>query len=163
MLINYEHNNHVYNVMIERRDDKFFIIYDNNEYTVTASELKPGQLKISLGDRIIKSIISEGKDSKYVFIDGDIFHIKRVELTGRKKTQKKDPTLTSPISGTIVSVKVKQKDKVQKGDVIMIIEAMKMEYLIRAPYKGTVTKINYKEKDQIEIGEITAEITAEET
>ena len=45
----------------------------------------------------------------------------------------------------------------------MIIEAMKMEYLIRAPYKGIISKINYKEKDQIEIGEITAEITAEET
>jgi biotin carboxyl carrier protein len=148
--------------MIERRENKFFIIYDNNEYTVTASELKPGQLKITLGDRTIKSIISEGKDSKYIFIDGNIFHVKRVELTGRKKEHKKDPTLTSPISGTIVSVKAKPKDKVRKGDVIMIIEAMKMEYLIRAPYNGTIAKINYKEKDQIEIGEITAELIPEE-
>ena len=162
MLINYEHNNHVYNVMIERRDDQFYIIYDNNEYTVSATELKPGQLKISLGDRIFKSIISEGKESKFVFIDGDIFRVKRIELTGRKKEHKKDPTLTSPISGTIVSVKVKTKDKVKKGDVIMIIEAMKMEYLIRAPYNGVIIKINFKEKDQIEIGETTAEITKEE-
>jgi biotin carboxyl carrier protein len=149
--------------MIERRDDQFFIIYDNNEYTVSAEELKPGQLKISLGDRVIKSIISEGKESKYVFIEGNIFRVKQVELTGRKKEHKKDPTLTSPISGTIVSIKVKQKDKVKKGDVIMIIEAMKMEYLIRAPYNGVISKINYKEKDQIEIGEITAEITVEES
>ena len=162
MLINYEHNNHVYNVMIERRDNHFYIIYDNNEYTVSASEPKPGQLKIKLGNRVIKSIISEGMESKFIFIDGDIFRVKRIELTGRKKEQKKDATLSSPISGTIVSIKVQPGVKVKKGEVIMIIEAMKMEYLIRAPYSGKIIKINFNEKDQIEIGAQTAEITQEE-
>jgi 3-methylcrotonyl-CoA carboxylase alpha subunit len=40
----------------------------------------------------------------------------------------------------------------------MVIEAMKMEYLIRAPYNGTVKKVNFKENDQIEIGENTVEL-----
>ena len=35
----------------------------------------------------------------------------------------------------------------------MVIEAMKMEYLISAPYDGKVKKVNFKENDQIEIGE----------
>ena len=34
----------------------------------------------------------------------------------------------------------------------MVIEAMKMEFLIRAPYDGVVDKIYFKKKDQIEIG-----------
>ena len=37
----------------------------------------------------------------------------------------------------------------------MIIEAMKMEYLIRAPYNGKINKVNFKEGDQIEIGQNT--------
>ncbi len=41
----------------------------------------------------------------------------------------------------------------------MVIEAMKMEYLIRAPYAGTIKKVNFKEKDQIEIGQQTVEMT----
>jgi len=41
----------------------------------------------------------------------------------------------------------------------MIIEAMKMEYLIRAPYNGKVKKVNFKENNQIEIGQNTVEIT----
>jgi 3-methylcrotonyl-CoA carboxylase alpha subunit len=158
MFINYEHNNHVYNVTVERRDNQFFIMYDNNEYTVTATELKPGQLFIQLGDRVIKSIISQGDDKKFVFIDGNIFKVKRIELTGRKITEKKEGDLHSPISGTVVSVKVKEGSSVKKEDVILIIEAMKMEYLIRAPYNGKVQKIHFKEKDQIEIGQPTAEI-----
>lgn len=161
MFINYEHENHVYNVTVERKDDQFFIFYNNNEYTVRASEIKTGQLKLKLGDRVIKAIISEGEDSKFVFIDGDIFKVKRIELTGQKKTEKKKGGLNSPISGTVVNVKVKDGTKVKKGDVIMVIEAMKMEYLIRAPYHGKIKKINFKEKDQIEIGQLTAEVEKE--
>ncbi|MBU0497041.1 MAG: biotin/lipoyl-binding protein [Candidatus Thermoplasmatota archaeon] len=163
MLINYEYNNHVYNVMIERRDDHFYIIYNNNEYTVTATELKPGQLKITLGDRVIKSIISEGEESKFVFIDGNIYRVKRIELTGRKEEHKKEGRLTSPISGTIVSIKAKKGDHIKKDEVIMVIEAMKMEYLIRAPCNGKIKTIHFKEKDQIEIGQQTAEIIPEDT
>jgi 3-methylcrotonyl-CoA carboxylase alpha subunit len=162
MFVNYEHNNLVYNVTVERRENQFFIVYDNNEYTVTATELKPGQLSIQLGNRVIKSIISEGGDNKFVFIDGSIYKVKRIELTGRKTTERKEGDLHSPISGTIVSCKVKDGSPVKKNDVILIIEAMKMEYLIRAPYDGKVTKIHFKEKDQIEIGQLTAEITKKE-
>jgi len=158
MFINYEHNNHVYNVTVERRENQFFITYDNNEYTVTATELKPGQLSIQLADRVIKTVISEGEDSKFVFIDGSIFKVKRIELTGRKKTEAREGDLNSPISGTVVSVKVKEGAKVKKDDVILVIEAMKMEYLIRAPYDGVIQKIHFKEKEQIEIGKLTAEI-----
>jgi len=41
----------------------------------------------------------------------------------------------------------------------MVIEAMKMEYLIRAPFTGVVKKINFKENDQIEIGQLTLELS----
>jgi 3-methylcrotonyl-CoA carboxylase alpha subunit len=162
MFINYEHENHVYNVTVERRENQFFIMYDNNEYTVIATEQKPGQLSIQLGDRVIKSIISEGEENKFVFIDGSIFKVKRIELTGRKKTEKREGDLHSPISGTVVSCKVTEGSSVKKDDVILIIEAMKMEYLIRAPYDGVVKKTYFKEKDQIEIGQLTAEIQKKE-
>ena len=162
MFINYEHDTHVYNVTVERRENQFFITYNNNEYTVNAIEVKPGQLSIQLGDRVIKSVISQGEDSKFVFIDGSIFKVKRIELTGRKKTEKKEGDLNSPISGTVVTIKVKQGNQVKKDDVILVIEAMKMEYLIRAPYNGKVKKIYFKEKDQIEIGQLSAEIEKEE-
>jgi biotin carboxyl carrier protein len=156
MFINYEHNNHVYNVSIECREKHYFVTYNNTEYKVEAEEIKPGQLKITMGDRIIKSVITEGEKQKYVFVDGHVFKVKPVELTGKKKSKKiENGNLSSPISGKIVNVKVKNGDKVKKGDVLMVIEAMKMEYLIRAPFDGKVEKVNFKEKDQIEIGQNT--------
>lgn len=158
MFINYEHENNIYNVTVERRDGHFFVTHGDDEYTVSAAEMKPGQLKINIGDRVIKCVISESDGSKFVFIDGDVFKVRRIELNGQRRREKKEGDLNSPISGTVVSVKAKEGIEVKKGDVIMVIEAMKMEYLIRAPYNGKVTKINFKEKDQIEIGQITAVI-----
>lgn len=162
MFINYEHENHVYNVTIERRENNYFVTYDNTEYKVEAEETKPGQLKIKIGDRLIKSVITEGEKEKFVFVEGEVFRVRPVELTGMKKTKKKGGDLSSPISGKVVSVKVKNGDSVKKGDVLMVIEAMKMEYLIRAPFDGKVEKVNFKEKDQIEIGQNTVELTKKE-
>ena len=159
MFINYEHGNNVYNVTIERRDNHYFVMYDNTEYRVKAEEIKPGYLKIKIGDRFIKSVITEGKNEKYVFVDGDVFKVRPVDLTGVKKTKKKEEgDLSSPISGKVVNIKTKEGSKVKKGDVLMVIEAMKMEYLIRAPYDGKIKKINFKENDQIEIGQNTVEL-----
>jgi 3-methylcrotonyl-CoA carboxylase alpha subunit len=163
MFINYEHQNHVYNVTIEQRDKYFFITYNNSEYKVEAEELKPGQLKIKIGNRIIKSVITEGDKEKYVFVDGNVFKVKPVELTGtKKKKRREDGDLCSPISGKVVNVKVKKDDIVKKGQVLMVIEAMKMEYLIRAPNNGKIKKVNFKENDQIEIGQNTVEIENKE-
>jgi len=160
MFINYEHENHVYNVTIERKENFFFVTYNNTEYKVEAEELKPGQLKIKVGDRIVKSIITEGAKEKYVFVEGAVFKVRPVELTGFKKKKKQEKgDLSSPISGKVVDVKVKDGDSVKKGAVLLVIEAMKMEYLIRAPYSGTVKKINFKENDQIEIGQVTLEMS----
>lgn len=161
MFINYEHKNNVYSVTIERRKDTYFVTYDNTEYKVNPEEIKPGHLKIQVGDQLIKAIVTEGEHEKFVFIDGNVFKVKPVELTGRKKKGKKESDerdLDSPISGKIVNVKVKTNDTVKKGDVLMVIEAMKMEYLIRAPYKGKVKKIHFKENEQVEIGQTTIEI-----
>ena len=162
MFINYEHENHVYNVSIERRDKYFFITYDNSEYKVEVEETKPGQLKIKIGERLIKSIITEGEKEKFVFVNGQVFRVKPVELSRKKKVRKKEEgNLSSPISGKVVNVKVKNGNTVKKGEVLMVIEAMKMEYLIRAPYNGKVKRVNFKEKDQVEIGQITVEVDKE--
>jgi len=161
MFINYEHENNVYSVTIERRNNYFYVTYDNSEYKINCEEVNPGHLIIKLGDRIIKSIVTEGAQEKYVFIDGNVYKVKPIELTGRVKQKKKyagENDLNSPISGKVVSIKVKIDETVEKGTVLLVIEAMKMEYLIRAPYNGTVKKIHFKENDQIEIGQLTIEL-----
>ena len=48
-------------------------------------------------------------------------------------------TVNSPLPGVVLEIKVKDGDKVTKGQVIMVLEAMKMENAIEAPCDGTIT------------------------
>jgi len=51
-------------------------------------------------------------------------------------------TITSPMSGSIISIEVKVKDEVKEGDLLLKLEAMKMETSINSPRDGVVTEIN---------------------
>ena len=50
-------------------------------------------------------------------------------------------TVEVPITGKIISVNVKPGDKVQEGDILCLLESMKMENPILAPVTGTITEV----------------------
>ena len=60
--------------------------------------------------------------------------------------------VTAPMPGKILAVKANAGQAVKKGDVIMVLEAMKMENDIVAPQDGTVASINAAAGDAVEAG-----------
>lgn len=64
--------------------------------------------------------------------------------------------VNAPMPGKILSVKVAVGQAVSKGDVLMILEAMKMENEIVAPSEGTVASININEGAGVEAGTLLA-------
>ncbi len=61
-------------------------------------------------------------------------------------------TINAPMPGNILAVNVKAGDAVKKGDVLMILEAMKMENEIMAPADGTVVSVNVNVGATVETG-----------
>ena len=57
--------------------------------------------------------------------------------------------INSPLPGVIVGVKVKVGDSVKEGQVVAVLEAMKMENEIQSEYTGTVISINVSQGDSI--------------
>ena len=57
--------------------------------------------------------------------------------------------INSPLPGVIIGVKVKVGDTVKEGQVVAVLEAMKMENEIQSEYSGTVTSINVSQGDSI--------------
>ncbi|MEE0801376.1 MAG: biotin/lipoyl-containing protein [Gemmiger sp.] len=62
-------------------------------------------------------------------------------------------TVSAPMPGNILDVKVKPGDSVKAGDTLMILEAMKMENEISAPQDGTVASINVRKGDTVNSGD----------
>ncbi len=67
-------------------------------------------------------------------------------------------TVEVPITGKIISVNVKDGDEVKEGDVLCILESMKMENPILAPVDGTVIEVGVSVEQVVKPGEIIAVI-----
>ena len=63
-----------------------------------------------------------------------------------------------PITGKIISVKVKPGDAVEEGDVLCILESMKMENPILSPVDGTVSQVGVNAEQVVQPGETIAVI-----
>ena len=74
--------------------------------------------------------------------------VKKRRAGGGKK--KKSGTVSANIPGKIVTIEVEVGQEVQEGQVILILEAMKMQNEIQAPVSGTVTSVNCEESQSIE-------------
>ncbi|MEL7981674.1 sodium-extruding oxaloacetate decarboxylase subunit alpha [Vreelandella titanicae] len=81
--------------------------------------------------------------------------------TGAPKEGVSAPTgesIDAPLAGNIFKVNVRPGDKVAEGDVVIILEAMKMETEVRASIAGTVSKVNVSEGDSVAVGDALIEL-----
>jgi len=99
-----------------------------------------------------------------VFVDGEKFTVEipnnKMPVRNKKKNKKKNKNVestgevTSSIPGMIVEYKLKNGDKVKSGDVVLVVEAMKMMNNIEAPVDGTLKDINLDTGDLIVKGDL---------
>jgi propionyl-CoA carboxylase alpha chain len=69
----------------------------------------------------------------------------------------KPTNLTSPITGKIIRFKVEEGQEIKAGQELVIIEAMKMENIIRSDHDVKISKIKFKEGESVGIGQIIIE------
>jgi biotin carboxyl carrier protein len=74
--------------------------------------------------------------------------IAKPKRSGKKR--KRSGTVSSSIPGKVITVEVEVGQEVAEGDVVLILEAMKMQNEVAAPISGTITEINCKSGDNIE-------------
>lgn len=70
--------------------------------------------------------------------------------------QEGQEVVKAPMPGTILNINVKEGDNVKKGQILLILEAMKMENEIVAPEDGTVASINVSAGQSVEAGDLLA-------
>ena len=65
--------------------------------------------------------------------------------------------LRAPMPGLIIDLKVKTGDKVKAGDPLLVLEAMKMENILKSPGDGMVKKVKVEKGNSVEKGQVLIE------
>ncbi len=85
-------------------------------------------------------------------VRGSDLHIVSRRDSRKKGRSREEGDLTSPMPGKILKIIVSEGEKVESGDSLLVMEAMKMEHTVKSPCGGIVKKVLFKEGEQIEGG-----------
>jgi 3-methylcrotonyl-CoA carboxylase alpha subunit len=95
------------------------------------------------GDRTRRVVVAAAGEGRQVFVDGEIYDLTvGAEAAGHRRAGRAEfDQLAAPMPAKVTAVLVEAGQRVQKGDVLITLEAMKMELAVRAPREGAVKRV----------------------
>jgi biotin carboxyl carrier protein len=151
-----------YTVEIEETGKSVYrISVDGNEFLVDGKKTGRTNYSLIVDSRSFEIEVDNTDDEYRVLVDGRNYRINMVderrmrigsaqsglELQGRQ-------SISVPMPGKIVAVLATEGDTVEKGQGLVIVEAMKMENEVRSPIAGEVKEIKVKPGDTVEGGAV---------
>ena len=149
---------------------------ENKEYMLNLVKQEKNKLRVSLGEKThdvsfeflgeneillridgkIHSVVFHSNNTSHsVFINGKSFKVEKKSghqiLEDRNIEQKRRDVKTS-MPGKIIKVLVQEGESVQKGQAVLILEAMKMQNEMKSPQNGQIVRIIPKEGESVETG-----------
>jgi len=155
----------------------FSLLADGGEHVVSGLRRRPGLFKISIGDKVLSATGSYSENSLRAEIDGHrisasvfphkdgyylvdaatSFYFCEPQSIDYDEAGASAGSFTAPMNGTIVEILKASGETVEAGDSIVIMEAMKMEHVIRAHTKGVVKEVFFAVGDLVSGGDLLIE------
>jgi biotin carboxyl carrier protein len=151
-----------YGVEIEEIGKSLYrVAIDGNEFLVDGKKTGRTNYSLIVDNRSFEIEVDNAEDEYRVLVDGRNYHVHLVDerrvrvgggqsdiqLQGRQK-------VSVPMPGKVIAVLVSQGDSVERGQGLVIVEAMKMENEVRSPIAGEVKEIKVKPGDAVEGGTV---------
>jgi len=149
---------------LRRSGSNFTLSVDDETYEGVFSRKNGGIIQLNLGEKRTMGFSERNGNEIYVYANG-INYVLRKESSNTKQAaveEENDDIVLSPITGKLLDKKVEDGAKVRKDDVIIVLEAMKMEHRLKAPRDGILSKLTVAEVgSQIKEGEVMFELEGE--
>ncbi|GMO63248.1 MAG: acetyl/propionyl/methylcrotonyl-CoA carboxylase subunit alpha [Rickettsiales bacterium] len=170
--LNDESETKKYTCFITKNQDNIGIAFENTYLKISSNwHFADNIFRASINEKevnikILKTNQIGGYKLQYmgssVYIDILLPHIAELEEYMPQKPKDIKPTnLTSPITGNIVKIFVKEGEEVSAGKELLVIEEMKMENIIRADYDIVIKSIKCNEKDIVNTDDVLIEYEEE--
>ena len=149
---------------LRRSGSDFTLNVGEENYKGTFSRKSNGSIQISISDKSSIGFSEKSGNEIYVYLNGVNYVIKRESraLKDNVLEEESGDTILSPITGKLLDKKLEIGDSVSKNDVVVVLEAMKMEHRLKAPRDGKLLKLTSAGVgDQIKEGELMFELEDE--
>jgi propionyl-CoA carboxylase alpha chain len=132
------------------------VTFDDEPIEVAGFEVTPDEITGELDGRSVRASLHVVGD--VVYLDGTLGSVALTEVPRlRPPVAEEAPgSMHAPLPGSVLRVTVSVGDEVAAGDVLMVLEAMKMEHAIRAPLEGRVSEVLVQDGDQVDAGALLA-------
>lgn len=132
--------------IIKVKNDSFHAIKNNKSYNI----------EVIKSDIAEKSFLVSVNGNKYQLNVKDKYDVLLKSLGLDNLSANKVLNVKAPMPGLVLDLRVTEGDTIKKGDPVLVLEAMKMENIIKSPTDGVIKKINVKkglavEKNQVMI------------
>jgi 3-methylcrotonyl-CoA carboxylase alpha subunit len=155
---------------------------DYGEHRVEAERAEPGKFRITAegeesivevlyyGDGRIRAMIDEepleagihlGPEEVLISLRGETYALRKPQPPSVDETgpgADAAASLTAPMPGTVVKVLVEEGQEVEEGQLLLVLEAMKMEQPVSAPHAGVVHSLPFDEGSLVPGGAVLAEV-----
>jgi 3-methylcrotonyl-CoA carboxylase alpha subunit len=107
--------------------------------------------QVACGGETFAGIAVRDRERVWIMIDGALFDFTiEGDEAPRRSSGRDESALMPPMPATVLRVNVRPGDAVHDGDVLIVLEAMKMELSIRAPRDGVVAAVHCAEGDLVQ-------------
>jgi 3-methylcrotonyl-CoA carboxylase alpha subunit len=161
--LRYQVGKRKYVVEAERSGGALKLRLDGREAVVEVISEQEGQIRAIVdGQAVSAGLTFDGLDA-LVSLGGESYRLSKppppdVDGTGPGGADAPGANLTAPMPGTVVKVLVGEGDEVEEGQVLLVLEAMKMEQPVAAPHAGRIASLPYGEGTLVPGGAVLAEI-----
>lgn len=139
--VHVDQREHHYEV-IELTGDEFVLKVDNSIYEISAHKKDSDQYSVLINGKVFDVLVRTGLQER------------ASSLIEQSADHKHQMEVKAPMPGMILKVKKKSGESVEKGESIIILEAMKMENDIKSPYPGTIKAIPVTENNPVDKGAV---------
>ncbi len=148
-------------------EGKISVTIDGVKSDVAYSVIGEHRIRLVIEGKAVDVFVTGDSSGKSILIGGESFLVADKDAAGQPSFRKVavgslPDVVTAPIPSVVVSVAVSEGDRVDKGQAVMVVSAMKMETTLRAPYSGTVIRVNAGEGDKVMPGHVLVDIERDE-
>jgi acetyl/propionyl-CoA carboxylase alpha subunit len=163
MRYRYQYRDKQYEVHLEPGPDGIRLLVNGKPVELEVVALRPGEIIFQNGGRAITLFWATDGDRRWISLDGCTYLLETPSLSPTHQTgdQAAEELLRAPMPAQVRSIEVGAGDKVERGQTLLLLEAMKMEIRLKASRKGEVRRVLVEAGQSVDRGEVLVELEAE--